>query len=80
MKKMSKLGLGIFLCGAVLTSLPLHANEDAASSETSVNPLIFSPMDPNIPLNFNKMAGVAKNSPSLLSKEFSIDKEGNVHL
>ena len=37
-------------------------------------------MDPNIPLNFNEMAGVAKRSPQLLSKEFYIDKEGSVHL
>lgn len=37
-------------------------------------------IDPNIPLNFNKMAGVAKALPHSLSKEFHIDKEGNVHL
>ena len=37
-------------------------------------------IDPNIPLNFNKIAGVAKESPDLLSKEFYIDVEGNIHL
>jgi hypothetical protein len=37
-------------------------------------------IDSNIPLNFNEMAGIAKTSPNLLSEEFYIDKEGNVHL
>jgi hypothetical protein len=37
-------------------------------------------IDSNIPLNFNKAAGVAKESPDLLNKEFQIDKEGNVYL
>ncbi len=37
-------------------------------------------IDPRIPLNFNKAAGIAKASPQLLSKDFKIDKEGNVIL
>lgn len=37
-------------------------------------------IDPNIPLNFNQMAGVAKTSPERLCGEFYIDKEGGVHL
>ena len=37
-------------------------------------------IDPNIPLNFNEIAGVAKTSPHLLSSAFSIDPEGSVHL
>jgi predicted transcriptional regulator YdeE len=37
-------------------------------------------IDPNIPLNFNKMAGVAKTSPHSLSDSFFIDEEGNVLL
>jgi hypothetical protein len=37
-------------------------------------------IDSNIPLNFNQMAGIAKVTPDLLSKEFYIDKEGSVQL
>lgn len=33
---------------------------------------------PDIPLNFNQMAGVAKNAPDSLAREFRIDQEGNV--
>jgi hypothetical protein len=36
--------------------------------------------NPNIPLNFNKAAGVAKSAPNDLLKEFKIDAEGNVVL
>lgn len=36
--------------------------------------------DPNIPLNFNKMGSVAKNSPYDLMGDFFIDEEGNVLL
>lgn len=36
-------------------------------------------IDSSVPLNFNKMAGVAKTSPELLYNEITIDKEGNVH-
>ncbi len=36
--------------------------------------------DPNIPLNFNKIAGYAKTAPDSLKKDFTIDKEGNVSL
>jgi hypothetical protein len=32
----------------------------------------------DIPLNFNKAASVAKQSPAMLLKEFNIDSEGNV--
>lgn len=35
-------------------------------------------IDPNIPLNFNEMARIAKNSPYSLIGEFQIDQEGNV--
>jgi hypothetical protein len=35
-------------------------------------------IDPNIPLNFNAVAGIAKSSPSSLNNDFSIDEEGNV--
>lgn len=37
-------------------------------------------INPNIPLNFNKMAGVAKTSPDLLSREFYIDQEGTIDM
>lgn len=40
----------------------------------------YGEIDPNIPLNFNKMAGVAKTSPYSLTNEFTIDKDGCVHL
>lgn len=36
--------------------------------------------DPNVPLNFNKIAGYAKTTPDSLKKDFIIDKEGNVSL
>ncbi len=32
----------------------------------------------DIPLNFNKAAGVVKQSPAVLLKGFNIDSEGNV--
>lgn len=35
-------------------------------------------IDPAIPLNFNKAAGIAKTSPYSLNNAFSIDQEGNV--
>ncbi len=41
--------------------------------------LLAHEADPNIPLNFNKMAAVAKTSPSLLGGSCSIDHEGNVY-
>lgn len=37
-------------------------------------------IDPNIPLNFNKAAGVAKTAPYLLNNEFTIDSEGMISL
>jgi hypothetical protein len=37
-------------------------------------------IDINIPLNFNETAGVAKTSPLHLTKDFTIDKEGGVHV
>ncbi len=36
--------------------------------------------DSTIPLNFNKVAGIAKTSPELLQNEYTIDAEGNVRL
>lgn len=35
-------------------------------------------IDPNVPLNFNQAAGIAKSSPDLLKGSFTIDNEGNV--
>jgi hypothetical protein len=35
---------------------------------------------PDIPLNFNKIAGLAKTDPNQLGQEFCIDNEGNVFL
>ena len=35
--------------------------------------------DPEIPLNFNRAAGVAKTEPTRLQKSFMIDSEGNVN-
>lgn len=40
--------------------------------------LLKKEIDPNIPLNFNKMAGYAKSDPALLNNQFYIDKEGNI--
>ncbi len=37
-------------------------------------------ISPDIPLNFNKVAGVAKTSPECFNEGFIIDNEGNVHL
>ncbi len=42
--------------------------------------LLKNEIDSNIPLNFNKMAGVAKASPVSLNGEFYIDQDGSVHL
>lgn len=42
--------------------------------------LLKNEIDSNIPLNFNKMAGIAKTSPASLSGVFYIDQDGNVHL
>jgi hypothetical protein len=36
--------------------------------------------DPNIPLNFNKAAGMAKTDPLALAGAFNIDSEGNVSI
>ncbi|HEX2580322.1 MAG TPA: hypothetical protein VHK67_07990 [Rhabdochlamydiaceae bacterium] len=64
------------LSKAITIGLPFITRVLEKHKEMSANHEI----DPNIPLNFNKMAGVAKTSPQLLSKGFYIDKEGNVHL
>ena len=40
--------------------------------------LLDNKADPKIPLNFNKAAGVAKERPSALLNEFTMDPEGNV--
>jgi HAD superfamily hydrolase (TIGR01509 family) len=37
-------------------------------------------IDPDIPLNFNKVAGIAKSLPERLRDDFFIDQEGNVQL
>ena len=43
--------------------------------------IINDQIDPNIPLNFNIIAGIAKAFPDRLNnEEFYIDKEGNVRL
>lgn len=72
--------LGLFkderLSKAITIGLPFIAKVLERYEELIAN----GDIDPNIPLNFNKMAGVAKTSPNLLGKEFLIDKEGSVHL
>jgi hypothetical protein len=41
--------------------------------------IISDQIDAKVPLNFNKVAGVAKSAPDLLTKgSFSIDQDGNV--
>lgn len=35
-------------------------------------------IDPNVPLNFNKIAGLAKTAPDQLKRNFHIDQEGTV--
>jgi hypothetical protein len=42
--------------------------------------LIDQQADPSIPLNFNRIAGVAKTDPKFFHRPFWIDKEGNVIL
>ncbi len=42
--------------------------------------LLKNEIDSNIPLNFNKMAGVAKASPLSLNGAFYIDQDGSVYL
>lgn len=64
------------LSKAITIGLPFIARVLEAHKELMAKGKI----DPNIPLNFNKIAGVAKASPSLLTKEFYIDEEGYVYL
>ena len=64
------------LSKAVIIGLPFITRVLEKHKELVAN----GEIDPNIPLNFNKMAGVAKTSPYLLSNEFTIDEEGCVHL
>ncbi len=42
--------------------------------------LIHEQADPYIPLNFNRIAGVAKTNPKFFQRPFWIDKEGNALL
>jgi hypothetical protein len=42
--------------------------------------LVSRKMDPTIPLNFNKIAGIAKIAPHSIDKDFYMDQEGCVHL
>jgi hypothetical protein len=42
--------------------------------------LEMEPSNSTIPLNFNKMAGIAKTSPQRLQEEVYIDSEGMVFL
>ncbi|HSX03233.1 MAG TPA: hypothetical protein VLG76_00725 [Rhabdochlamydiaceae bacterium] len=64
------------LSKAIIAGLPFITRVLEKHKELLAN----GEIDPNIPLNFNNMAGVAKTSPQLLSQEFRIDKEGIVHL
>lgn len=42
--------------------------------------LLKNKIDSNIPLNFNRIAGIAKTSPASLDGEFYIEQDGSVHL
>lgn len=64
------------LSKAVTLGLPFIARVLEKYKELIANKEI----DPNIPLNFNKMAGIAKTSPESLRGAFYIDKNGTVLL
>lgn len=64
------------LAGAITEGLPFIVRVLERYKEL----LAKREIDPNIPLNLNKIAEAAKGPSSLLDKEFLIDKEGNVHL
>lgn len=59
---------------AVVLGLPFIARV----LETHKQHVALSLADPNIPLNFNRAAGIAKTNPSALNGMYSIDPEGNV--
>jgi hypothetical protein len=59
---------------AVVLGLPFLSRVLQAHKQT----LAESKANGDIPLNFNKAAGVAKQSPHVLLKGFTIDSEGNV--
>ncbi len=65
------------LSQAVIRGLPFLAKVLQQHKEQ----IVQHQANPEIPLNFNKIAGVAKSTPELLQqKPFSIDAEGNVSL
>ncbi len=59
---------------AVILGLPFLSRVLEAHKEA----LAENRANPDIPLNFNKAAAVAKQSPTTLLKGFNIDSEGNV--
>lgn len=59
---------------AVILGLPFLAKVLEKHRQT----IFKSKITPDIPLNFNLAAGVAKNTPYALLNEFTIDQEGNV--
>lgn len=64
------------LSGAIELGLPFICRALAMHKER----ISQHQADPAIPLNFNKMAGIAKTAPELLAQQFTIDAEGNVQL
>jgi hypothetical protein len=62
---------------AVIRGLPFIAKVLQQRKEQ----LLQHQADPEIPLNFNKIAGIVKSAPDLLQqKPFTIDAEGNISL
>ena len=64
------------LSQAVILGLPFLSRVLEKHKESLAN----RQADPDVPLNFNKAAGVAKTAPNTLAGEFDIDPEGNVSL
>lgn len=64
------------LSQAVILGLPLISRVLQKHQEL----LAAGKADPEIPLNFNAIAGVAKTSPKQLGSDFEIDREGNVKM
>lgn len=64
------------LAGAVTVGLPFLT----AVLKSHRNAVKEGECDPNIPLNFNEAAGIAKVNPIALLNRFDIDPEGNVRV
>lgn len=62
------------IAAAVVFGLPFLAKVLEAHKQT----LLERRANPEVPLNFNQVAGIAKQSPKALLKGFTIDGEGNV--